>query len=436
MKRRKSSGSSQETVDDLGFRQQRRPRRPSTIPDSEEARSETRRISTTNPSEHEDHSDSTLQGHDGSEENSLGEADFEEGDSPEYSHYRMQSPQQAASPPRRREGRQNFDSDSSTIAAPPPPPRRRASSFRGQHRVSRGWTPEVGVYTRSSMDHCNEEESRVPAPGTSQAFPYGSLGPVNRPLRNVSSPCDILPSTPLGPSNSLFSNTFYPEQGPELDLLDPLAPPPHNTSPPNLNPSHKLSGLDDGHHFGPFLFNPKPSSDTLDPTNDLFFDAFSTSNNSNPTLSETTNSTPLTVSPIDVMANYNQQNDLIFQEETLRGLARGDVCYAEPDYLSDEPSAIHSAMALTRLDYQQRILGGFIPDEYEHWLGSYASRHRHLQQSFEWAWRGPGPAPMLYRLGEWTGGFEDWQIAREDFEGRRLLREVQEVDAKPEEIWL
>lgn len=213
--------------------------------------------------------------------------------------------------------------------------------------------------------------------------------------------------------NESFYNPFQNDQGPPFEFLDP----------------------DGGLLFDDSLPDPYLGPNLLDPINFPPLDMLASDQVVHPGTSDGSNlSTPLTISPPSGMANFNHEINPAFQAEAARLADVGDVRYIFPDLLTDHDTiAMNEALRLTRLDFQQRLPNAHVPDELTFYGEIYASQQRHLQEAFEQYWPGPEAAPMLYQLGEWRGGLEDWQMGIRDDEGRRLLREVQDMDAQPKE---
>ena len=132
------------------------------------------------------------------------------------------------------------------------------------------------------------------------------------------------------------------------------------------------------------------------------------------------------------------EEDLEFQDEVRNGIARGDYRYMAPHgRLSDfaDKWDIRRALELTSLDFFEHV--GHLPSFdfwNDHQRECYASLHRRIQEIFEQTWRGGEPAPALYRLSEWHGGFDKWKAT--DHYGQELeakFREGERADAEGDE---
>lgn len=119
--------------------------------------------------------------------------------------------------------------------------------------------------------------------------------------------------------------------------------------------------------------------------------------------------------------------DADFQAVTNAKMAKGrpDCRYLTPHGRpSDAVDRAHvrRLVELTCIDFCNRI-GQVVPADLlaEYHNESYESQYRRIQSEFNRRWRGVPPAPSLWKMRSWEGGFDKWTVPRRDEEGQALL---------------
>ncbi|KAK4694557.1 hypothetical protein P7C71_g3047, partial [Lecanoromycetidae sp. Uapishka_2] len=354
------------------------------------------------------------------------------------------------------------------MAVPPPLGHPSYTSEAGRSRAQN--SNDMGHSTPNASRY-RQWDSSAPAQGRSRNSSHAFVTPANdsplytsRPQRHQPrnsledrealyfgplSPQKSPNSVPLGFVDHTLRTSPFTSANPLFSFSDPgsaqpleFASPDPYSSPDSIDPSSsqffdftlpdpdltfESVDLTNAHLFNPTLPDPNLLLDSFDSTNDDFLTASPWNQTPGSDPSNTSTSPPLTVSPSDTLITSPHQTNSAFQAEATIGLARRDARYYQPELIPNAPETILEALELTRLDYQQKLPGEYIPSELAYWGESYAFQHHCLQETFELFWWGPGPAPMLYCLPELRGGLESWRMAVCDEEGWRLLREVEEM---------
>ena len=108
--------------------------------------------------------------------------------------------------------------------------------------------------------------------------------------------------------------------------------------------------------------------------------------------------------------------------------ARKDWRYVTPDGRDsdkDDRAHIRRLLELTCIDFCA-LLGQTIPEDMlaDHHNESYEAQWRRIQQEFARRWRGAPPAPSLWHMRSWEGGFDKWTVPRRDEYGQELLTKM------------